>query len=156
MNDILDHDSFQIKKDESKINKITSTSRYLVCGYMTAQLAKIVYNKIVTTSFSNKGILFFGGLFMGFIIYAIWIYYNVKQAKEEKKQKFVLPIFNKPFILLFLFYNFYQIVIYSQQIILNFQAVNIEINSLTLLVLIALLSIISWREVIYYKRHSLN
>lgn len=127
---ILDEEFILAKKDESKVNRITSVSRYILICYLSIRLIMILIKNV---SFSNVGpteTVYSIGFILSTSLFIWWLFYNFKHARLEYRSKFVMPHFKRPFIILFLLYTFGQIVIYIQRIILNIQISSLEINSI--------------------------
>lgn len=159
MEEILDQDFKEKENDETKINRATSIARYIFSAYylyiLFSTSKSLVYAEWRAGEFASA----IGGI-LGIGLFLLYVYYNIKHANIEIKNKYVYPVFNRYSIIMFLFWSIllmlaFVVSIFSYIILPIFDGtftfVFIETIVLTVILSIAL-SLIIYREFIYLKR----
>lgn len=140
-------------KDESKINKITSVARYIVCGFLAAtegrKTIKGFFETIKETNdFFSELILFH---LLTVLIISSFIFFNVKRARVEKKVKYFVPENRvEPVLIVILFVIL--ILAFGRMVQLFIQY---EVGLFTLFsyaVILAIMIYLFVREIVYSKR----
>lgn len=154
MSTILDDNLHFEEKDESIINRRTSLFRYLVCGYMIFFLLEEILKELRLLDSSIENITYFLGYLLPQILFVMFVYYNIKQAKVERDSLFVKPFFVRPFIIVFILYTAFLFVIFFVDLISYLIHFRFEISFIITLALTYMLGHIISRELVYYKRVS--
>jgi len=104
MEEILDQAFNENEKDETRINRITAFSRYFYCVYVGFKRVFFGTQMVIVEKDTQDRMLLSLIFLLSILLFAVFVYYNIKQAKLERTMRVVIPTFNRPYTLIFIFY----------------------------------------------------
>ena len=121
MNDILDQSLISLPKEDSRMNLLSLIIRYLVCSFLIVVEVKNTYLRLAyheeQAVFQNTEYLIFYTL--GILVMMVFIVYNLKQARKEKRNIYLSGPKNRFISILYILYaglviwNFVRSALYS-------------------------------------------
>jgi len=151
MEEILDQPFNEKEKDETWINRIVITFRFILCAYFLFSIYRVwTFNsgiQVFSESMERASSM------LVFMLFALgMIIYHIRHIQLEMKQKFVIPYFKRGFIASFIALN---LLIFFTNIAEIYSAVISEdyfVGIPLAVCLVLLLSVILFREIIYFRR----
>ncbi len=104
MEEILDQEFNENEKDETRINRLTAFSRYFYCAYVGFKRVFFGTQMVIAERDTQDRMLLSLIFLLSILLFAVFVYYNIRQAKLERTMRVVIPTFNRTYILIFMFY----------------------------------------------------
>ena len=154
MNDILDQSPVNLPKEAPGMNLISLIIRYLVCGFLLVVEVKNTYLRVTLQEgqarTQNTEYLIFYTL--GIIVLVIFILYNLKQARKEKKNTYLSGPKNRLTSILYILYAGLIIWNFVRSAIFSYNALGVDSFFISISFASLLLVFLIYRELILLTR----
>lgn len=147
--DILDDDF-----GETEIfvdNRWVALARFYLIAFFSSTYLISFFTTIRLRNFSSTDLAYLSGFLVSGLFVGWFIFYNIMQLRAETKSSILRSQFRRPFIILFLFLIFSQIITKLHTLLLMIPYQMLDIQFITLIALLIALFIIMIREFNYLK-----